>query len=96
GRTNDSNEETVINDESTTFTQANDFVENTVNNVKRQDKGTLVGLTIGIILIVFGFYILSAKILHIDWMRFIFPILLIGTGLIILISSMNSKNKNNA
>lgn len=61
----------------------------------KQSNGKLVGLAFGIILIVFGLYVLSAKILNIDWMKFVFPIIIVVSGVVILISSLNSKNNSN-
>lgn len=81
-------------------TAENGSSENDINNVadviKDQSKGKLVGLSFGLVLILFGLYVLFSKIWHINWFHYMFPIILILSGLIILVSSLKFKNKGNA
>ncbi|MDL2311809.1 PspC domain-containing protein [Bacteroidales bacterium OttesenSCG-928-B11] len=88
------------NDANPTMENGNDPLEDEINNVgnafQGQDRNKIVGLTIGIILIVFGMYVLFSKLWHIDWARFVFPMILIVSGVIIMLSSINRKNKNHA
>ncbi len=51
----------------------------------------LASFAIGFLLIIFGAFILLAKILSFNWWQFIFPMILLITGAIILILSINAK-----
>jgi len=55
--------------------------------------GKIVSFSIGFLFILMGTFILISKILRLNCWEFLFPIILLGTGTVILLLSIHSKKK---
>lgn len=54
-------------------------------------KNSIAGVSVGVLLIVFGFYILLARFFSFDWFKYLFPMMILFAGVLIILSSIKYK-----